>query len=165
MVAITQDQYSTNHEDLANRAGHNHGQHPTPHHTTKIRGWRKEGRLVSRRFSPKTQNHCSKSTTRWKPRHRIAKTLRQVARLYWWPEYGGLGNEVCEKIATVLPNNLPADCQNHLPIITSLRSKVHEAQETTPHCIEKMGPPALDQRRSDEERGDWQKEGAGDPPR
>jgi len=105
----------------------------------EVRGWRKEGRLVippNLALKRKVMFHIHDAL---EPRHpNLSKTLRQVARLYWWPDMEAWVTKYVKNCKQCYHN--PAAVRTTSPTITSLRSKVHEAQEQHRAVLKEWSP-------------------------
>jgi len=124
----------------------------------EIRGWRKEGRLVippnlalKRKIMFYTHDAVG-------PRHpNLSKTLRQTTQRYWWPSMEAWITKYVENCEQC--HHDPTAARTTSPITTSLRSKIHEAQERHHTVLNEWSPLHLISEEVGEERSDWQKEG------
>src|SRR5712675_1182720 len=157
MIAITQDQYQPLMKAWQTEYDTTTASTLRPPYD-EVRGWRKEGRLVippNLALKRKVMFHIHDAL---EPRHpNLSETLRQVAQLYWWPDMEAWVTKYvknCEQC-----HHDPTAVRTTSPIITPLRSKVHEAQEQHRAVLKAWSPLHSISEGADEERGDWQKEG------
>src|SRR5712672_1395808 len=157
MVAITQNQYLP----LMKAWQKEHATTTTstlrpPYN--EIRGWRKEGKLAvppNLALKHKIMFHIHDATG---PKHSdLPTTIRQTARLYWWPDMKNWVTryvENCEQchrnLTTVRTTSLTT---------TSLCSRIREVQEQYRATMEKWSPLHSIDEEVDEEQGGWLKEG------
>src|SRR5712672_2445295 len=157
MVAITQDEYRPLMKAWQ-----------TEHDTTtvsslrppydEVRGWRKEGRLVippNLALKCKIMFHIHDAVG---PRHPdLSKTLYQTARLYWWPDMKAWVTKYVKNCEQCHHN--PTTARTTSPSTTSLRSRIHEAQEQHHAVLGEWTSLHSISKETDEEQGGWRKEG------
>jgi len=157
MVAITQDQYRPLMKTWQ-----------TEYDTTtvstlrppcdEVRGWRKEGRLVippNLTLKRKIMFHIHNAVG---PRHpNLSKTLHQAARLYWWPGMEAWVTKYVKNCEQCHHN--PIAARTTSPMTTSLRSKIHEAQERHRIVLREWSSLHPISEEVGEEQSNWQKEG------
>jgi len=86
-----------------------------------------------------------------------ASTLRQTLQSYWWPdaeEWVTKYVDNCEQCHGPLPT-----IRTTSPITTSLRSKIHEAQEQHRIVLKEWSSPHSINEEVSEKQSNWQKEG------
>src|SRR5712672_2198763 len=124
----------------------------------EIRGWRKEGRLViplNLALKCKIMFHIHDVVG---PRHpNLPKTLRQTAQLYWWPGMEAWVTRYVENCERCHHDLMTA--RTTFPTTTSLRSKIHEAQEQHRTTLKEWGTLHSISEKVDEEQSDWLKDG------
>src|SRR5712671_5822716 len=96
--------------------------------------------------SPEAQNHVPHPRRGRAETSRPAQNATPNRTTLLVARYESLGNEIREELRTMPPQ--PNDRQNHLPIDHLPALKDSRSAGTTPHYIERMDLPALDQQRN-----------------
>jgi len=124
----------------------------------EIRGWRKEGKLAvppNLALKRKIMFHTHDATGQKHPD--LSKMLGQTTQLYWWPDMKDWVTKYVENCKQCHHNSTTT--RTISPSITSLCSKIHEAQEQHRTTLEKWSPLHSINEGTDEEQSGWLKEG------
>src|SRR5712671_6289424 len=124
----------------------------------EVRGWRKEGKLVilpNLTLKCKIMFHIHDAVG---PRHpNLSETLRQTARLYWWPNMEAWVMKYVENCEQCHHN--PTAARTTSPMTISLRSKIHKAQEWHRTMLKEWSSLHSISEEVGGEQSNWQKEG------